>query len=179
MTWKTRERKIFNRLVNRLKAAPIYRLGGFTIIDADIIFICGNINNTALESKSLRERSFSLHISEGEIKTSGDFDSFYNPSLTLDILFETYRSKVNQLVCNALDEIAESWKARLIELGENDKLLFRYFDADTNEWSLEFLNTNIPVSAISSKVADVKFFIPEIPNRQNDIRVKNITHATR
>ena len=162
MSWRARERRIFNRLVQRLKATPVYRLGDFTIIDADIVFMRKGESDLFSVSKSLRQPSLKSNIQNGKIEVDKDFDAIYNPSLTLKISFATSKAQVNQVVCEALDEIAASWKARLIELGMKDKRLFRYYDVDAEEWSLEFLNSDVPVSTIADRCRDVKFFLPEL-----------------
>lgn len=158
MTWKSRKRKAFNRVISRLKEAPIYIVGQYILIDEPACYVTKCGKNFSYKFANLKE----YQKQRGLIKTAFDFDDMFNPDLTLFLPFEKNKKRHKTIAQSLLYEIGIRWKERLaILFPEHECTIVQYYDAENSDWYLDFYNG-----------------LKELGDFDTEERIQNIVHIT-
>ncbi len=140
MSWKSRKRKVFFRYVDRLKKAPIYLIDQYIFIDEFVGYYRKKNMSTYNNSKHMQSE-YERFLRDDKIKSSRDFDNYFSPYLTLDILFEKDQKKANALIKKMLIQIGKRWVKRLQDLfPDHDYTLIVFLHSEASEWYLDFYN---------------------------------------
>lgn len=132
-----------------LKELPIYLLDEYILIDESACYYIRN--NISIDIKKQRQAAYDRYLEEGKIKSALDFDNYFSPYLTLDILFEKDRTKANALIKKTLIQIGERWVQRLKSLfPEHDYTLIVFLHFEDSEWYLDFYNGTVDIEKIDS-----------------------------
>ena len=91
MTWVSRRRKAFFREVRFIKELPIYLIDKYIVIDETASYY--KKNRELVDCKAIRLAQYKEDLTTGKIKSPVDFDDYYNPDLTLSVLFEKDKKK--------------------------------------------------------------------------------------
>jgi hypothetical protein len=139
MTWQSRGRKIFYRRVKSLKETEIFLVDKYICINE----FAGGPNHKSYNSEYSVRTSYKEDLKSGRVKSSLDFDSYYNPDLTLFINFEKDERKENLIIEKATYQIGKRWEERLKGLfPEYHYTLVMYFDTECSVWFLDIYNSN-------------------------------------
>lgn len=137
MTWKSRSRKRFFRLIKALEETEIFFVDKYIVINE----YAGGANKNDYNPEHHVKTSYKEDLKTGKVKSSLEFDDYYNPDLTLCVDFEDDEIKANLIIEKALFQIGKRWKDRLKELFPEYKYtLVMYFDSESSDWFLDFRN---------------------------------------
>ena len=107
MSWKSRRKKAFSRYVELLKELPIYLIDHYIVIDESFSYYKENKMN--VDYKAIKKVKYEEFLKSGKIKSSLDFDNYFNPDLTLYLTFEKDKKRANLLIKKTLIEIGKRW----------------------------------------------------------------------
>lgn len=161
MTWVSRRRKAFSREVRFIKELPIYLIDKYIVIDETASYY--RKKGMPVDCKAISLAQYKEDIDSGKIKSSRDFDDYYNPDLTLHITFERDEKKSASIIEKTLFQIGTRWEDRLIELFPNHEYtLVMYFDTENSDWFLDFYNgiRRIDKSKDSKRFKAIHYFVP-------------------
>jgi hypothetical protein len=137
MTWKTRRRKKFLRHIKSLEETDIFSVDKYIVINE----YAGGDPYKNYEWKQTIKATYEEDLKSGRIRSSFDFDNYFNPDLNLLITFEKDEKKANSIIEKALHQIGKRWEERLKKIfPENKYTLVMYFDSENSEWFLDFYN---------------------------------------
>jgi hypothetical protein len=143
MTWKSRRRKRFFRHVKSLEETEIFLVDKYICINE----YAGGPNNNNYKPEHSVRTSYKEDLKSGRVKSSLDFDDYYNPDLTFFIDFERDEKKANLIIKDAFFKIGKRWGERLKEMFPDNKYtLVMYFDAENSEWFLDIYNSSLQIT---------------------------------
>lgn len=159
MTWRSRRRKRFFRYTKSLEKAEMFLVDQYIVIDE----YAGGRPKSHYDCKRYVTKNYNSDLRSGRIKSSLDFDNYYNPDLTLVVMFEENEEKANSIIEKTLHQIGKSWEKRLKELFPKHKYtLVMYFDSVSSDWFLDFYNGTqlIKDPQNSDRYKEVYYFNP-------------------
>ena len=140
MSWKSRRRKKFFRNIRSLEEAEMFLVDQYIVINEYVASI-KDYDYSAYEFKKGVKDQYEEYLASGKIKSFLDFDSYFNPDLTLLINYEPDEKKADSIAKKLLLQIGSRWEERLKELfPEYEYTLVMYFDCVESEWFLDFYN---------------------------------------
>ena len=149
MSWKSRKRKAFFRRVDLLKDVPIYLIDQHILINEFYPYY--KKNRMHVDYEAVKKSQYKKYLLDGKIKSSFDFDNYFNPDLTLDVPFEKDKRKADLLSKNALMQIGRRWDERLkSQFPMKDYTIVLYFNSEGSEWYLDFYNRAIKFEEFDS-----------------------------
>ena len=147
MSWKSRKRKAILRYIELLKELPIYLIDQYIIIDESVYYY--KKNRMHVNYKAVMRKEYEKYLADGKIKSSFDFDNYFNPDLTLDVPFEKNESRANILIKNKLMQIGKRWHQRLkSQFPKHHYTLVMYFISEDLEWYLDFYNGVVKIEEL-------------------------------
>lgn len=147
MSLKSRKRKAFSRKIKALEELPIYSIGQYIVIDESYLY--HKRNRRHVDYRAVKKGQYEKYALEGKIKSSSDFDNFFNPDLTLEVPFEKDKRKADLLSKNALMQIGRRWVERLkSQFPTEDYTIVLYFNSKDSEWYLDFYNGNVRIDEL-------------------------------
>jgi transposase len=160
MTWVSRRRKAFFREVRFIKELPIYLIDKYIVIGETASYY--KRNREHVDCKAINLAQYKEDLKTGKIKSSIDFDDYYNPDLTLNVPFERDEKKSALFIKDNLFQIGKRWEERLKELFPSHQYtLVMYFDTENSDWFLDFYNgkRKIEESKDSNRFKDIHYFV--------------------
>lgn len=143
MSWKSRHRKQFNRLVKRLKDAPIAQIGNYLLV------VCENPFKDKFTYLKAVNESYIKKAGEKAINSYLDFDSYFNPDLNLNVYFEKSPEKQKSTLIKALLDIGEGWATTVKRIFPNSPhTIIAYYNRIDEEWFLDFFNGSIDIEGM-------------------------------
>ena len=144
MSWKSRKRKAFFRYVELLKELPIYLVDQYILIDESVCYY--KKYKMHVDYQVFKKAQYKKYSLSGKIKSSFDFDNFFNPDLTLNAPFEKNPSKATAIVKNSLSKIGNRWAERLKDrFPDKSYTVVMYFNSEDQEWYLDFYNGTVKI----------------------------------
>ena len=162
MSYKSRHRKAFLRYVELLKELPIYSIDQYILIDESACYY--KKKKMLVDFKRIKQAEYDKYLESNSIKSSLDFDNYFNPDLTLDLPFEKNKEKANSIIQDTLSEIGQRWKARLKEsFPEQAYTIVKYFNDEDSEWFLDFYNGTVRIEDFdgSERYTQVEYLHPD------------------
>jgi len=140
MSWRSRQRKKFNRLVERHKKATIIQIGNYLFV------ACENPFKDKFTYLNAVNKSYADKIEKNAINSYLDFDSYFNPDLTLNVYFEKNKEKQENTLIRALTNIGECWCLTVKKYFPNmPHTIILYYNLIDEEWFLDFYNGQVNI----------------------------------
>ena len=145
MTWKSRNKKSFLRLIKSLEETEIFLVGPYIVINECVAATRDwSKGKYQLDVQSQYEE----YLSSGKIKSFLEFDSYFNPDLNFIINFEPDEKKADLIAKEFLHQIGNRWAERLRDLfPEHEYTLVMCLDSADSEWFLDFYNGNYKIDS--------------------------------
>ena len=160
MTWKSRCRKKFLRHLKSLEETDIFVIDKYIVISE----YPGGDPYENYEWRRTINADYKKDLKSGRIKSSLDFDNYFNPDLNLSITFEKDEMKANSIAEKALFKIGKRWMERLKKnFPEYKYTLVMYFDSKGSEWFMDFYNgaQQITASQNPDRYKNIFYFPPQ------------------